>query len=126
MSDKTILLVALAVITLGVPELRDAEGHITRDSTLRNVLPGEPFTLTSEEDAEALKAAGHARDPNADEAEANAEATKPAAKPRAKRAAAAEQGGQADQGAQAQADADPATAATSGSGEPAATGEAQA
>ena len=124
MSDKTILLVALAVITLGVPELRDAEGHITRESTLRNVRPGELFTLTSEEDAEALKAAGHAREPNADEAEAQAEATKPAAKPRTKRAAAAEQGGQAEQGAQAQADAD--AAATSGSGEPPATGDAQA
>lgn len=119
MSDKVILLVALAVITLGAPELRDAEGHITRESTLRNVRPGETFTLTSEEDAEALKAAGHAREPNADEAEASAEAAKPAAKPRAKRAAAAEQGGQAEQGADA-------TAATSGSGEPAATGEAQA
>ena len=99
MSEKLHLLVDLAVITLGVPELRDAEGHITRESTLRNVRPGETFEITNADDAQALKDAGHARDLTAEEAEAQAEAAKPAAKPRAKRTAAAPEQGAAEQGA---------------------------
>lgn len=126
--EKPIQLVALAVITLGVPELRDAQGVITREATLRHVQPGEPFAIESEEDATELRVAGHARDPivaevpAADTPPAVPQAAKAPRKPRAPKggagAAGAEGAGQADGTGESGADGDAGeTGETQGEGE---------
>lgn len=70
-----IKLVALAVITLGVAEVRDSQGRVTQPSTLRQIQPGEPFDLDEAADAEELRKIGAARDPIVEEASASATST---------------------------------------------------
>jgi hypothetical protein len=74
---KSMHLIALCVITLGMAELRDDKGKITRKSTLRDVSPGDLFEVDAEEGPRLL-AIGAARLPLT-EADAPAEAGGPKA-----------------------------------------------